>query len=85
MKKLIFALLVFGFIGKVVVQAEDWPTWRGPDGIGLSNEKNIPLHWSTTENVKWKVPLQEPENSSPIVAKGKVFITQALENGTRHC
>ena len=83
MKKQFIILLVFGFMGKVAIQAGDWPTWRGPNGNGHSNENNAPLKWSATDNVTWKVPLQEPGNSSPIVAGGKVFITQALENGKR--
>ncbi|MFP6901542.1 MAG: PQQ-binding-like beta-propeller repeat protein [Opitutales bacterium] len=84
MKKLTLMILVF-IAGTLAVQAGDWPTWRGPNGNGLSDEKNIPIAWSATENVVWKVPLDEPGNSSPIVARGKVFITQALENGTRRC
>ncbi|MGE4550798.1 MAG: PQQ-binding-like beta-propeller repeat protein, partial [Opitutales bacterium] len=51
----------------------------------MSSEKNVPLHWSATENVVWKTPLDEPGNSSPIVAQGKVFVTQSLEGGSRRC
>ena len=85
MKTLSCILLVVGFTLKVTVQAGDWPTWRGPDGNGLSNEKHVPLKWSAAENVVWKTPLDEPGNSSPIVVGGKVFITQTLENGTKRC
>src|SRR5688572_24157027 len=55
----------------------DWPAWRGPTGMGLSEEKNLPVQWSTTENVKWRVALPEPGNSTPIVSRGRVFVTQA--------
>lgn len=84
MKKLPLMILV-SVSGVLAVQAGDWPTWRGPNGNGLSDEKNIPVTWSATEHLVWKTPLDEPGNSSPIVAKGKVFITQALENGKRRC
>lgn len=57
--------------------AADWLQWRGPMGTGQSEEKNVPLTWSKTENVKWKVPLDGPGNSSPIVVSDKVFITHA--------
>jgi outer membrane protein assembly factor BamB len=57
--------------------AADWLQWRGPQGTGQSNEKNAPLTWSKTENVKWKAPLDGPGNSSPIVVGQKVFITHA--------
>src|SRR5947208_2205094 len=25
--------------------ASDWPGWRGPDGLGVSDEKNLPTEW----------------------------------------
>jgi outer membrane protein assembly factor BamB len=56
--------------------AEDWPNWRGPSGLGISGEKNLPLTWSANENIKWKVELPEGGNSSPIVVKDRVFVTQ---------
>jgi outer membrane protein assembly factor BamB len=58
--------------------AADWPAWRGPTGMGLSAEKNFPVKWSTTENVKWRAPLPEAGNSTPIVWRGKIFVTQAV-------
>jgi hypothetical protein len=35
--------------------AGNWPAWRGPDGSGHSPEKDLPVKWSDTENVRWKV------------------------------
>lgn len=58
--------------------AVDWPAWRGPLGTGLSEEKNLPVKWSATENVKWRVPLPEPGNSTPIVWGDRVFVTQPV-------
>lgn len=55
--------------------AGDWLQWRGPQGTGLSTEKNVPLSWSATKNVKWKVTLPAEGNGSPIVVGGKVFVT----------
>jgi outer membrane protein assembly factor BamB len=57
-------------------KAADWPAWRGPDGSGVANEKNLPTKWSDTENVRWKIKLPERGNSTPIVWKDKIFITQ---------
>ena len=62
--------------GQIVLSA-DWLQWRGPLGTGQSDETTAPLTWSSTENVKWKVPLDGPGNSSPIVVGDKVFITHA--------
>lgn len=74
-------LLGFGFI--IHGFAAEWPSWRGPAGNGTSAETNVPIHWSTTENVRWRVSLPERGNSSPIVWQDRVFITQALEKEQR--
>lgn len=65
------------------VRAENWPAWRGPTGQGHSTETNLPTKWSATENVKWKVPLPDAGNSTPIVWGDKIFLTQATENGKK--
>ena len=57
--------------------AADWPAFRGPQGNGISDEKNAPLEWSKTKNVKWSATLPQPGNGSPIVSGGKVFVTCA--------
>src|SRR4030095_8219052 len=72
MRPILLSLLLL----PAVVVAEDWPNWRGPSGNGVSEEKGLPLTWSATENIKWKVPLPEGGNSSPIVVKDRVFVTQ---------
>src|SRR5262249_51863795 len=46
-------------------RAENWPGWRGPRGDGTSAEKDLPTTWSPKENVRWKVKLPGPGNSSP--------------------
>ncbi len=37
------------------------------------------MKWSLTENVKWKAPLPERGNSSPVVWGDRVFVTQATK------
>lgn len=59
--------------------AENWPGWRGPVGTGVANERNLPQRWGTNENVRWRTPLPERGNSTPIVWGNRVFVTQAIE------
>ena len=59
--------------------AANWPQWRGPDGSGISNEKNLPAEWSPTKNIKWKTPIDGRSHSSPIVWGNRVFITTAVQ------
>lgn len=66
-----------------VLHAGNWPMWRGPTGQGHCDEKNLPLTWSATENVKWKVPLDHQGNSTPVVWGDKVFLAQANKGGTQ--
>jgi outer membrane protein assembly factor BamB len=61
------------------VRADDWPAFRGPTGDGISTEKSAPTTWSKDKNIKWRVPLPQPGNSSPIVANGRVFLTCASD------
>jgi outer membrane protein assembly factor BamB len=57
--------------------AEDWPQWRGPTLNGISTEKNLPVHWSTTENVAWKLPMPSKSGSTPIIWGNNIFLNVA--------
>lgn len=63
--------------------AGDWPAFRGPDGNGVARDDKAPLHWGPGKNVRWKVPLPGPGNSSPIVSRGRVFVTCAEDAGKK--
>jgi outer membrane protein assembly factor BamB len=54
--------------------AEHWPQWRGPSLNGISAEKNLPVRWSTTENVVWKLAMPERSGSTPIVWGDYMFL-----------
>ena len=58
---------------------DNWPQWRGPRGQGVSDEKNLPLEWSPTKNIKWKAAIPGRGHSSPIVWGNRVFLTTAVE------
>ena len=68
----LFSLTTVGF-------AANWPQWRGPDGSGISTEKNLPAEWTPTKNIKWKTPIAGRGHSSPIVWGNKIFLTTAIE------
>ena len=64
-------------------RAENWPGWRGPTGMGQSAEKDPPLTWGPTENVRWKAPLPDRGNASPAVWGDHIFLTQATNKGAK--
>lgn len=61
--------------------ADDWPAFRGPAGNGVCEETGVPLTWSADKNIRWKVPLAGPGNSSPVVSGDRVFVTCASDKG----
>ncbi len=63
------------------VSAADWPQWRGPHGTGVSDERDLPVRWSATENVAWQADLGGVGVSSPIVAGDRVFVTSQVGAG----
>ncbi len=58
-----------------------WPQWRGPDGLGVSSERNLPEAWSSnSENIRWKISIPGQGNSSPVVSNGRAILTTAYES-----
>ena len=75
-----FTLTAAGFSSfATTASAGNWPQWRGPDGSGISTEKNLPSEWSPTKNIKWKTAIDGRSHSSPIVWGNRVFLTTAVE------
>jgi outer membrane protein assembly factor BamB len=62
--------------------ANNWPSFRGPGGSGISAYENIPTEWdaSSGKNIRWRTPVPLSGNNSPIVWKDRVFLTGADEN-----
>jgi len=60
----------------------NWPSFRGPLGIGFTFGARPPFKWNseTGENILWKVPVALPGMSSPIVWEDKIFISGATED-----
>ena len=57
-----------------VAMADNWPHWRGPRATGASTEKGLPVRWSETENVAWKLPMPARSGSTPIIWDRHVFL-----------
>jgi outer membrane protein assembly factor BamB len=64
-------------------QAADWPQFRGPGGQGHSDATNLPLTWSETENITWKVPVAGLGWSSPAIQGDQIWITTAIDEGKK--
>jgi outer membrane protein assembly factor BamB len=60
---------------------ENWPQFRGPNGDGISDAKNLPITWSETENIRWKTAIHGKAWSSPVVWGQQIWMTSATEDG----
>ncbi len=76
MSRLAFCLLL---LSSTPLPAENWPCWRGPRGDGTSLDTRVPLTWSKTDNVRWKVPVPGSGYSSPVVHGDRLFLTTCVE------
>ncbi len=60
----------------------DWPEFRGPNGDGkVEGNRGLPLHWSETENVKWKTAIPNRGWSTPVIMGKDVWMTAASVDG----
>ncbi len=59
--------------------ADNYPTFRGPGGIGKAVQKNIPVSWNgqTGQNILWKTEIPLSGFGSPIIWGNKLFLTGA--------
>ena len=79
--------LLTSFVFTVVVtsvvsaQATNWPQWRGPTLNGISEEIDLPVHWSPEENITWRLKLPSWSGATPIVWEDHVFLNVAEEDG----
>ena len=64
-----------------------WPDFRGPYGDGHvaapgdTKRIGLPLHWSETNNVKWKTAIAPYGISTPVVMDGQIWLTTAPQDG----
>ncbi len=58
--------------------AADFPQFRGTNGQGHVQATGLPVTWSGADNVTWKVPVPGKGWSSPIILKGRLYLTTAV-------
>lgn len=59
-------------------KGDNWPQFRGPAGIGYSEEEGLPLEWGPDKNIHWRAEIPGTAWSSPITWGDRVFITTAV-------
>lgn len=78
------ASLVLTFLqsaqGSAVASDANWPSFRGEQARGVAEDHATPVAWSVAAgtNVRWKTPIPGLSHSSPVVWKGRIFVTTAV-------
>lgn len=68
----LLCLSIFSVIG----ESADWVEFRGPNGQGHAAATNLPVSWSESENIEWKVEVPIGW-SSPVVGGQRIYLTAA--------
>jgi outer membrane protein assembly factor BamB len=67
-------LYLCSLLSPVEIGAADWPRFRGPNGSGVSEARNLPVEFGPKRNLAWKVNVPAGV-SSPILAGGRLYLT----------
>ncbi|HEX6884422.1 MAG TPA: PQQ-binding-like beta-propeller repeat protein [Planctomycetota bacterium] len=78
---MLFPALAPLLLASTLPLVQDWPQYRGPDGTGVAPAAEVPMQWSATENLAWKVALPGQGWSQPVVVGGTVYVTTAVGEG----
>ena len=79
------ACLVTGLVASspVASSSDDWPSWRGPSGTGVTSETGLPERWSDADGVAWRQKLSGAGVSTPVVVGPHVFVTSQIGTTAR--
>lgn len=64
---------------QLLVQAEEWNRFRGPNGSGVAPDGEYPSEFSKAKNLVWRTEVR-PGKSSPVLTRRHVFLT-AFQDG----
>jgi outer membrane protein assembly factor BamB len=78
---LLFIGLVLGVAAPTARVHAQWPQFRGPEGLGTSPDRNLPITWDEATNVRWKTAIHGRAWSSPVVLDDQVWVTTATVDG----
>ena len=68
--------------GESPLRAEvHWNQFRGPNGDGKALTANLPIEFSETDKVRWKVPIAGEGWSSPAIWDNEIWLTSGSDEG----
>ena len=78
--KRILSLGLVVLLSATLAQAQNWPSFRGPNASGVAEGNKIPVTWnaSTSKNIRWRTDIPGLSHASPIVWGNQVFVITAV-------
>ncbi|MEZ6046190.1 MAG: PQQ-binding-like beta-propeller repeat protein [Planctomycetaceae bacterium] len=67
-------LIALLLLSTTLLTGDNWPLFRGA-GNSITSAENLPLKWSTSENIQWQVDLSGYGQSSPVIWGDLVVVT----------
>ena len=70
------------FLSAITINAQNWPSFRGPNASGVAEGTNPPTTWDLekSQNVLWKTNIPGLSHSSPIIWDNQIFVITAISN-----
>jgi outer membrane protein assembly factor BamB len=66
--------LVFPGVIASALAGSQWSGFRG-DGSSVTTARDLPLQWSETNNIAWRIQLPGTGQSSPIIWNDRIYVT----------
>lgn len=65
--------------------AQNWPSFRGPNASGVADGTNPPITWEVekTQNVLWKTDIPGLSHASPVVWGNQIFVISAISSDAK--
>lgn len=73
-------MVLCSILGPASFAEVNWPCFRGLS-CGIAEDEVLPVSWSTTDNVVWKVDILGRAWSCPVVWGDKIFLTTVASEG----
>lgn len=77
--------LSLGVAAVTVVQAQNWPQFRGPGATGVVEGRSSAVTWDAAKsvNTRWKTAIPGLAHSSPVIWGDKVFVTTSVHSAPK--
>src|ERR1700754_2472504 len=85
MKLRALSVLFLALSSITIINAQNWPSFRGPNASGVAEGTNPPTSWDLekSQNVLWKANIPGLSHSSPIVWNNQIFVITAVSSNPK--